>query len=137
MTKVLITAYEPYDRWDANSSWLALVKLTKDLPTNPEITTRLYPVDFSIVREKLAADLRENYDVALHLGQAPGSSQIQFEAIGINVAGHQSQRPEDYVPLTENGPEAYRSRLPLAQWSRKLRQAGIPAQVSYHAGTFL
>jgi pyroglutamyl-peptidase len=39
--------------------------------------------------------------------------------------------------LVEDGPVAYRSQLPLAVWAQKLRQAGIPAQVSYHAGTFL
>jgi pyroglutamyl-peptidase len=27
--------------------------------------------------------------------------------------------------------------LPLADWATKLRGAGIPAQVSYHAGTYL
>lgn len=137
MTRVLITAFEPYDCWDTNSSWLALMELVKDLPTSPEITTRLYPVDYSIVREKLAVDLRDDYDVALHLGQAPGSSLIQLEAFGINVAGQPSQSPEDYVSLSDSGPQAYRSQLPLTDWSRKLCQAGIPAKVSYHAGTYL
>ena len=47
MASVLITAFEPYDRWEANSSWLALVELTKDLPSEPRITTRRYPVDFA------------------------------------------------------------------------------------------
>ena len=32
---------------------------------------------------------------------------------------------------------AYRSSLPLADWAVKLRRAGVPAQVSYHAGTYL
>ena len=32
MPSVLITAFEPYDRWRANSSWLTLVQLTQDLP---------------------------------------------------------------------------------------------------------
>jgi pyroglutamyl-peptidase len=32
---------------------------------------------------------------------------------------------------------AYRSALPLADWAVKLRRAGVPAQVSYHAGNYL
>jgi pyroglutamyl-peptidase len=32
---------------------------------------------------------------------------------------------------------AYRSPLPLAAWAEKLRQAEIPSQVSFHAGTSL
>jgi pyroglutamyl-peptidase len=39
--------------------------------------------------------------------------------------------------LADDGPMAYRSPLALADWAIKLREAGIPAQVSYHAGTYL
>lgn len=137
MPSVLLTAFEPYDRWATNSSWLALVQLTHDLPTQPAITTRLYPVDFDRVKTRLSEDLKANYDFAIHLGQAPGSGRIQLESIGVNVGGSSTQLPEDFMPLTEDGPVAYRSELPLAVWAQKLRQTGIPAQVSYHAGTFL
>ncbi len=137
MTSVLLTAFEPYDRWQANSSWLSLVQLTQDLPGEPAITTRLYPVDFAAVKEKLANDLRSNYDYALHLGQAPGSTRIQLESIAINVGGSGGQSPDQFRPLVDGGPIAYRSPLPLGEWSVQLRERGIPAQVSYHAGTYL
>ncbi len=137
MNSVLVTAFEPYDRWNANSSWLALVWLTQNLPSQVAITTRLYPVDFAAVKEKLANDLRANYDYALHLGQAPGSTRIQLEAIGINVGGSSMQRPDQFLPLVDGGPIAYRSPLPLSEWSQRLREANIPVQVSYHAGTYL
>lgn len=137
MPSVLITAFEPYDRWRTNSSWLALVQLTHRLPKEPAITTRLYPVDFSTVRQRLTEDLKANFDYALHLGQAPGSGRIQLEAIGLNIGGSSSQSPDEYRTLVEDGPVAYRSELPLSQWAGKIRACGIPAQVSYHAGTFL
>ena len=137
MTSVLVTAFEPYDRWKANSSWLALVQLTQSLPSQPTITTRLYPVDFAAVKEKLANDLRADYDYALHLGQAPGSTRIQLESIAINVGGSSMQLPDQFQPLVHGGPTAYRSPLPLGPWSVRLRELGIPAQVSYHAGTYL
>lgn len=137
MKSVLITAFEPYDRWKTNSSWLSLVQLTHEMPREPAITTRLYPVDFAEVKRRLAEDLKANYDFALHLGQAPGSGRIQLEAIGINVGGSSSQTPDQYRPLADDGPVAYQSMLPLGEWSVALRRAGIPAQVSYHAGTYL
>jgi pyroglutamyl-peptidase len=137
VASVLITAFEPYDQWEANASWLALVQFTQDLPGEPSVTTRLYPVDFAAVKEKLAADLRANHDFALHLGQAPGSTRIQLEEFAINVGGSSRQSPDEYRSLVEGGPAGYRSTLPLACWSRDLREAGIPAQVSHHAGTFL
>ncbi len=137
MPTVLITAFEPYDRWKENSSWQALVALTRDLPDAPQIVTRRYPVDFSKAKARLAEDLAANYDYALHLGQSPGSSRIHLEAFGINVGGNSQQLPDEFAPLTSDGPAAYRSQLPLDHWSALLREANIPAQVSYHAGTYL
>jgi pyroglutamyl-peptidase len=137
MKTVLITAFEPYDRWKTNSSWLSLVQLTQDLPRDPTVTTRLYPVDFPEVKRRLAEDLQANYDFALHLGQAPGSGRIQLESIGVNVGGSSSQSPDQYRPLVEDGPVAYQSELPIGEWTVLLRRSGVPAQVSYHAGTYL
>ena len=137
MPTVLITAFEPYDIWRENSSWLALLALTRDLPAEPRVTTRRYPVDFLNARQRLEADLQANYDYALHLGQAPGSGRIALEAIGLNVGGLSSQLPDEFQPLDPQGPVAYRSDLPLTEWAARIREAAIPAAVSYHAGTYL
>ncbi len=145
MTTVLLTAFEPYDRWPENSSWLALIELTRelnrevtsDLPSGLKIVTRRYPVDFDAARSRLNDDLAANYDYALHLGQAPGIGRIHLEAIGINVGGHSTQTPDQYQPLVPGGPAAYRSTLPLADWAGQICELGIPCQVSYHAGTYL
>lgn len=137
MASVLITAFEPYDRWQANSSWLAVIELTKERPTAPKITTRLYPVDFRAAKAKLHEDLQGNYDFALLLGQAPGAATLRLESIGINMGGSSRQLPEEYQPLAVDGPTAYQSSLPLASWASRIRRAGVPAQVSYHAGTYL
>ncbi len=137
MTRVLITAFEPYDRWTTNSSWLALVEFTRALPERPKITTRRYPVDFAIVKQRLAEDLAANFDYAILLGQAPGATRVQLEAIGLNIGGAHGADPGGYAPLTDDGPVAYRSPLPLATIAARLRQNGVPAQVSYHAGTYL
>jgi pyroglutamyl-peptidase len=136
MSRVLITAFGPYGSWVENSSWLALVELTRRLPSHPAITTRLYPVDFAAVSERLSQDL-QGHDYSLHLGQAPGATCIQLEAIGINVGAASIQETDQPKPLVADGPVAYRSQLPLGSWAELLRQAGIPARVSYHAGTYL
>lgn len=137
MTKVLITAFEPYERWQENASWLALVELTRDLPEQPQVVTRRYPVDFQKARQRLAEDLQADYDFALHLGQAPGAGRIALESIGVNVGGTGEQRPDQFQELEPGGPVAYRADLPLGDWAAQLRAAGIPAIVSYHAGTYL
>lgn len=137
MTSVLITAFEPYDRWPENSSWLCLLELTRERPAEPAITTRRYPVDFQTAKERLAQDLKANYDYAIHLGQAPRSAAIRLEEIGLNLGGAGAEPDERLSPLAADGPVAYRSELPLADWATTLREAGIPAQISHHAGTNL
>lgn len=137
MLRVLLTAFEPYDHWPANASWMLVQRLARDLPAEPLVTTRLYPVDFSLLRQRLESDLRDNYDVALMIGQAPGYTAVEFEAIGVNVGMPHGASAEDATPLAADGPVAYQSSLPLADWAGQLRDAGVPARVSFHAGTFL
>jgi pyroglutamyl-peptidase len=137
MPRVLLTAFGPYDEWRENASWLALVRLTQELPEQPEVTTRRYPVDFDAMRKMVARDLEAPYDVALHLGQDPGSAALHLEMFGLNLAGVSNERPEDDRPLVTGAPPAYQSELPLGDWARMLRAAGVPAQVSHHAGTCL
>lgn len=137
MPSLLITAFEPYDRWQENASWLALVELTRGLPPGHKVVTRRYPVDFGLVQSRLAEDLSADYDYALHLGQAPGIGRVHLEAIGVNVGGHSSQMSDQFQQLVRGGPAAYQTSLPLAEWAALVRAAGIPCQVSHHAGTYL
>jgi len=137
MPTVLLTAFEPYDRWPENSSWLALVELTREMPSGCSVVTRRYPVDFELARLRLQEDLAADYDYALHLGQAPGIGRVHLESIGVNVGGHSSASSDECQPLVPGGPAAYQSALPLSEWAAKVRALGIPCQVSHHAGTYL
>ncbi len=135
--RLLLTAFEPYDQWKTNSSWLTLVELLKDLPTDGSLVTRRYPVDLSVLHEKLVADLARDFDVVLHLGQSPGASSIKLEAIAVNAAGRIEDRGDELGEIIAGGPVAYRTSMPLKRWSDLLRSHHIPATISYHAGTFL
>lgn len=130
MTRVLLTAFEPYDRWPANSSWLSLIDLTNWYDGNAELTTRRYPVELTAMSEKLREDLHQGYDLAIHLGQSPGSTQIKLESVGLNVRS-------DGTPLIDSAPEAYRTSLVLEPIASRLNSSGIPCCVSHHAGTYL
>lgn len=137
MPRVLLTAYGPYDDWSTNASWMVLQELTRHLPLDLDVVTRLYPVNFTEMVSRLEEDLTSDIDVALHLGQAPGNARIDLEAMAINCGRDRDQRPEDAWLLAPDGPAAYASDLPLAKWAQMLRKEGIPAEVSHHAGTYL
>lgn len=137
MPSVLLTAFKPYDRWTSNASWLCVEQLTRDYPAHVSLTTRLYPVDFHEVRERLSEDLAADHDLAIHLGQAPGSVGLHLEQVALNLGGRADQRPEQFGPLEVDGPSAYVTKLPLGNWAGALRTVGIPAELSFHAGTYL
>ena len=130
MTRVLITAFEPYDRWEENASWLALMDLTRWYEGPVELTTRRYPVDLSQMSQQLRKDIQMDFDIALHLGQSPGSTLVKLESVGLNVR-------TDGSPLIENAAEAYRCPMKLAEAAHSLVEAGIPCELSHHAGTYL
>ncbi|WP_145099524.1 pyroglutamyl-peptidase I [Rosistilla carotiformis] len=130
MPRVLITAFEPYEEWSENSSWLTLIELTRWFDAGDDLVTRRYPVDFQAVKHRLAIDMQQDFDLILHLGQAPGASVMRLEGFAVNMGSN-------HCPLADDGPAAYKSQLPLTAWTDKLHGRGIPAQVSYHAGTYL
>jgi len=89
------------------------------------------------LQSRLEKDLAKGYDAVLHLGQAPGISRVQLEAIAVNVAGMTETIGDFFGPLVSNAPIAYRTNFPLDQWNLELRSSGIPSSVSFHAGTYL
>ena len=135
--RILLTAFEAYDEWTENSSWLAMVELLRSLPSSIDLVTRRYPVDLDEIQKRLEKDLDQQLDAVLHLGQAPGSSEIRLEAVALNIAGRVEEHGSELSSLTDTGPVAFRSEMPLGRWADALREAHIPAMVSYHAGTFL
>ncbi len=135
--RVLLTAFEPYDTWEQNSSWDALVAFLHHSGLPMGVTTRRYPVDLNQLQSRLEKDLTLGFDAVLHLGQAPGISRVQMEAIAVNVAGMTEAAGDFFGPLVQNAPVAYRTKFPLDHWNLQLRSSGIPCSVSFHAGTYL
>ncbi|MGV3484210.1 MAG: pyroglutamyl-peptidase I [Planctomycetaceae bacterium] len=130
MTRILLTAFEPYDRWSENSSWLALVELTSWLEPRSQVVTRRYPVDLQAASDRLRKDLLDRYDYAIHLGQSPGSAVLRIETTGLNLR-------TDGTPLIEGAPAAYITPIAVHPMRDQLLANRIPAEVSHHAGTYL
>jgi pyroglutamyl-peptidase len=134
---ILLTAFEPYGEWQRNSSWDALVNWLSRNGGDPRVVTRKYPVNLAQLKARLDRDLSQGIDAVLHLGQAPGIAAIQLETVALNVAGMVEVPGEDYGPILEGAPIAYRTKLPIGSWAEDLRKASIPTRLSYHAGTYL
>ncbi len=135
--RILLTAFEPYAEWSTNASWLALVEMLRVRPPTGSLVTRRYPVDFSRMQSALYKDLAQEFDAVLHLGQAPGTPSIRLEAMAVNSGQAITENPAIQERLIADGPEAYRTRMPLERWQTSLHEQSIPAHISHHAGTYL
>lgn len=138
--KILVTGFEPFGGACMNPAWEA-VRLLPDTVAGAAVVKQELPVVFGRDIEVLhAAVERERPDAVVCVGQAGGRAQITPEFVGINYA--HARIPDNAGnqpvarPIVEDGPDAYFSTLPVHAMVAAMRAAGIPAAVSYTAGTF-
>lgn len=134
---ILVTAFDRYGPWEENSSWLALMEYLHRYGASGDVITRRYPVRLDLLLPRLETDLARGCDGVLHLGQRPGGRAVHLEAFALNVAGSTQAAGAEFPPLIEHGTPAFQTRCPLGLWTQRLAAQAIPAEVSYHAGTYL
>lgn len=140
--KVLVTGFEPFDGAPTNPSWDAAKHLAS-LWTGPaDLVTACLPVVFAAAEAQLRDLLADHRpDLVIALGLASGRAAITPEKIAINlmdarIPDNSGQRPRD-LPSVPGAPDAYFSTLPVKAIVAALHEAGIPAALSFSAGTFV
>ncbi|WP_346839488.1 pyroglutamyl-peptidase I [Microbulbifer sp. SAOS-129_SWC] len=137
--KILLTGFEPFGGEAINPSWEAVKTLHG---YRDAVETLELPCVFDLCLEQLGHKVRALApDVILAIGQAGGRSAISLEKVAINlnearIPDNADRQPID-TPVVPGGPAAYFSRLPLKRLAAGLRDRGIPAELSYTAGTFV
>jgi pyroglutamyl-peptidase len=103
---------------------------------------RVLPVEHEAAREALAPVLGEpGLEAVLHLGLAGGRARVALEQVGVNVMDYSIPdargRVLRGVACRPGGPAAHFATLPLRAIHAALTAEGIPAYLSYTAGTYL
>ncbi|KRL12645.1 pyrrolidone-carboxylate peptidase [Levilactobacillus zymae DSM 19395] len=139
--KILVTGFDPFDHATVNPAWEAVRRLPATVKT-ATIVTQEIPTVFGQSAEVLhAAIVRERPDVVLSIGQAGGRAALTPERVAINlddarIADNAGQRPQDQS-IQPTGAPAYFTQLPVKAMVAAIQQAGLPAQLSTTAGTFV
>lgn len=138
---VLVTGFAPFGGERINSSWEAVQRLPRQIGgariVRLQIPTVFYE-SLECIREKID---EVHPDLILSVGQASGRSALSLERVARNVmtctipdnAGNQPVNE----PIFADGPAELLSTLPVRQMVQDIRQAGIPAELSDTAGTFV
>ena len=138
--KIIVTGFDPFGGEKINPS-IECVKAFPEIEGVELIRLEL-PTVFKESAKRLNEVINEvKPDAVLSVGQAGGRSGISMERIAINVDDARipdniSQQPIDETIQTE-GAAAYFSTLPIKRIVKAIREAGISAEVSNSAGTFV
>lgn len=139
--KVLITGFDPFGGATINPAYEA-VKLMPNQIGCAEIVKLEIPTVFKKEGEVLEKGIIEhNPDIVICVGQAGGRSGITVEKAALNlmearIPDNEGAQPVDQ-PVCEDGQNAYFAKLPVKAMVQKMKDHGIPARISYTAGTFV
>jgi len=139
---VLVTGFEPFGGETVNPSWAAVQALQGARIAGHRVETRCLPVVFGGALTSLRKAIADTKPVlVLCIGQAGGRPQISLERIAINV--DDARKPDNAgnspvdAPIVAGGPAGYFSTLPIKRALAELQRAGIPAEISQSAGTYV
>ena len=132
--KILLTGFEPWAEWSSNPSGVVAEALNGASIGGCEIVSTVLPVSHGRDIAKVASLIAEHKPAAVvSLGLHGSASALHVERVGINLKVIDDV---DY-PIVDGGPDAYFSTLPTRLMVRRVREADVPARLTYSAGAFL
>ncbi len=139
---VLVTGFEPFGGEEINSSELVARALHGQVIGGMTVVAVVLPCVFATAPVALQQALqRWQPRLVLALGQAAGRNEMSLERVAINLidapmADNAGQQPTD-APVVVGGPPAHFTTLPVKAMVGAMRIAGLPADLSNTAGTFV
>lgn len=144
--QVLLTGFDPFEGARINPSWEAVRALEgwrfEVAGVAVQVHARRMPCEFGAALESLDAALAElQPHFVIAVGQAGGRSAFTPERVAINlddgrICDNAGCQPIDQ-PVVAGAPAAYFATLPIKAIVQAVRGAGLPAEVSNTAGTFV
>lgn len=139
---VLVTGFDPFGGSQVNPSWDAVHAMHGRVIAGRRVVGGEIPTIFGLSLRRLGELLEEHRpELVVCTGQAAGRAAISLERVAINVndariADNAGAQPID-TPVVPGAPAAYFSTLPIKAMLAALLGAGINAEVSQTAGTFV
>ncbi|MFX1495823.1 MAG: pyroglutamyl-peptidase I [Promethearchaeota archaeon] len=144
MNKIIVlTGFEPFGYFQVNPSWEAAKAFENRRIGSFNIKSFKIPLIYKEIKHAITKIIdAENPAIIISLGQSY-RPVISLEKVALNYADltdatvpyNCGTRPNDEI-LELNAPKAYFTKLPIRKILNKLQEQGIPAEISYTAGTF-
>ena len=132
--KIIVTGFEPFGGAETNASWEAV----KDLR---DVRTVLLPVSFRRAAGMIRSLAAEEPDLLICVGEAGNRKAISLERIAVNWMDARIPDNDGWQPVDEkicpDRPAAWFPTLPVREMAEAVQAAGIPAELSWSAGTYV
>ncbi|MFM9881341.1 MAG: pyroglutamyl-peptidase I [Burkholderiaceae bacterium] len=139
---VLLTGFDAFGGASVNPSGLAVQVLEGEVIEGHRVHALQLPTVFGVSEDMLLQALSKHRPaLVIAVGVAHGRSGLSLEQVAINwcdasIPDNAGAQPQGN-PVLPGGPNAYFSSLPVKAICQALLQAGIPAQVSLSAGSYV
>lgn len=142
MSRVLLTGFEPFGKYNENSSWAVAEKVAACGVGGAEVIPRRLPVCFAGVGVALRKAVEECCpDVIIMLGQCVGIDYIKLERIAINMMDATTPDNDGFIPDEEpvitGGAAALFTNTDIKGLRKAIEEMGIVAKVSNSAGLYV
>ncbi len=139
--RALVTGFDAFGGDVINAS-LAAIKRLPARSGEIEITTLALPTSFARAPAVLAAAIaRTEPALVLCIGEAGERNELCIERVATNLCNARVADNDGALPLNaksiNGGPAAYFATLPVNAMLVALREAGLPAEISNNAGSFV
>lgn len=139
--RVLVTGFTPFGGETLNPAYEA-VKMLPEIIAGADLIRMEIPTVFGKAGDVLEEGIQKySPDIVVCVGQAGGASSIMVEKVAINyvyarIPDNEGHQPQDQS-IRADGPAAYFASVPVTAMVSAVKALGIPAAVSYSAGTFV
>ena len=140
--KIMVTGFEPFADHAENPSQLLVQGMPDRVKEDIDLITILLPVDRVKAPQIILTQLHQHQpDAVLCFGLAAGRARISLEKVALNLLDFSIPDNQGLIvsdtPISAEGPTAFFSTLPIQSILLSLKEAGIPAEISLSAGTYL
>jgi pyroglutamyl-peptidase len=139
---LLLTGFEPFGGDRVNSSWELAQALQGEAIGGLAVQTVCLPCRFDSSLQALDEALRcSRPALVLALGQAASRPCLSFERVAMNwidarIPDNAGAQPLD-EPVIAGAPAAFFTTLPIKRMLAAAQAVGVPAEVSFSAGSFV
>lgn len=140
--KILVTGFEPFGADTRNPSAELAQVLEGEVFCGLQVVALRLPCVFEVAPGVLDAAVQQTRPrIVLALGQAAGRSGLAIERVAINlmdapIPDNAGDQPS-HTAIDPDGPAAYFSTLPILAMLAAVHAAGVPANLSLSAGSYV